>query len=354
MDEDDFEEQTERYLADGRRNVQNAELIFNWCANIRVTRSGGVGMIEQMTGVPIGHMGLACSHASGGGLSCWDIRESFVNFHRRNCDGCEHRTPVKLPNAQHLVDQYKKKLTRQKTERETAHLQAEKDRLKREEQRSLLRTDDPNVIAILDALERLDIVEPPKDVDEQLRASASSISVDENKTIKPEDELLTIARVAPDVWPPELFKHLIGVALSDGPYKLKELASRLLLTLPANDSDKARVCFARLSTSATDEKFVGWGIQHIDLINEKELAEVISSATYRAGQSYGIASRHSSNPDLLNCLAEMFPEAILSQLTKRYKSGNGHDATVASRMIGALGSGFSELIEPYLKVSVVI
>jgi len=55
MDEDDFQHEMMETLAAGERNHENVKLIQNWCGNVRVERSGGIGMIEQMTGVPIGH-----------------------------------------------------------------------------------------------------------------------------------------------------------------------------------------------------------------------------------------------------------------------------------------------------------
>jgi hypothetical protein len=99
------ERDIERAVADGERNVQTAKLIHNWCAHIRILRDGARGMVEQMTGAPIGHASVDCEFAKDQrGLMTWDWAEAAISFHDRNCVGCEHRKPVGLPNISKLVE----------------------------------------------------------------------------------------------------------------------------------------------------------------------------------------------------------------------------------------------------------
>jgi hypothetical protein len=79
------------------------ELVGKWCAHARAKRMGGVGMIEQMTGLPISHFSMECDHAPEGGMAAWDFGESALDFYDRNCASCTVRKPVGLPNLSKLV-----------------------------------------------------------------------------------------------------------------------------------------------------------------------------------------------------------------------------------------------------------
>jgi hypothetical protein len=82
----------------GERNRTGFELVRNWCAHVRIEKFGGTGVIEEMTGLPIGNHGLKCDHATPGGIYSWDIRESALDFYDRNCVDCKKRKPAGVPN----------------------------------------------------------------------------------------------------------------------------------------------------------------------------------------------------------------------------------------------------------------
>jgi hypothetical protein len=44
----------QRAIEIGQRNAAVIELLQNWCAHARVIHDGGCGVVEQMTGLPIG------------------------------------------------------------------------------------------------------------------------------------------------------------------------------------------------------------------------------------------------------------------------------------------------------------
>lgn len=92
-------------IAAGQRNAEVMELMHNWCAHARARRIGGVGMVEQMTGLPISHFSMECDHAPVGGMGCWDFGESALDFYDRNCVSCALRQPVGLPNLSRLVSE---------------------------------------------------------------------------------------------------------------------------------------------------------------------------------------------------------------------------------------------------------
>jgi len=64
----------------------------------RIENHGGVGLIQVQTGLPIGHLAMACDYAaSGSTMASWDLADAALDFHGRNCVGCTYRKPVSLP-----------------------------------------------------------------------------------------------------------------------------------------------------------------------------------------------------------------------------------------------------------------
>ncbi len=87
----------------GEHNRATMELVRNYCGQARIKKFGGVGMIEQMTGLPIGNHGLECAHATAGGMFTWDFREAALDFYDRHCVDCDQRKPIGVPNLLTLV-----------------------------------------------------------------------------------------------------------------------------------------------------------------------------------------------------------------------------------------------------------
>jgi hypothetical protein len=87
----------------GERNRSTMELVRNWCSHARVEKFGGTGMVEQVTGLPIGNHGLKCDHAIAGGMYTWDLRDAALDFYDRNCVDCKKRKAVGVPNLSMLV-----------------------------------------------------------------------------------------------------------------------------------------------------------------------------------------------------------------------------------------------------------
>jgi hypothetical protein len=95
--------QVQRAIAIGEANKRVLELVQNWCAHVTVKKQGWGGLLEQMSGLPIGLRSLTCPHASAAGFSGMDLKFIALDFHDRNCVGCTHRKPVRLPNLSELV-----------------------------------------------------------------------------------------------------------------------------------------------------------------------------------------------------------------------------------------------------------
>lgn len=331
MDKDDFDKRSEQYVADGIRNVENAGLIENWCSHIEITRSSGRGLLEEMTGVPIGHMGVTCQHSNGGSMQSWDIRDSFVNFYENNCAKCSFRNIKNIPNAQPIIDEYISRKKANQTAREEAEQKANSERLDRKKVRKGLLNDNPNVTAIVSALNHLDA------------------GTENTKGVPPKDELIELAKLASDVWTAEIIEHLFQTSLSDVPHKLKSTCAQLLLILHASKEQKARSCFSVLDIGASDS-LAEWASENIELATDSEIQDIILGAIYRASRSYGISmGSRRSHSDLLFAIANKFPKSIKVFLKESYDTNDGHGATTAARAITVLAEFYPEIIKPHLR-----
>ena len=90
-DVDQFESEQERYIAIGRRNAEVIGLFEQFCANIRVEVTGGTGMLEVATGLPIGQRAFRCAYASGGIMAGVVLEDLAVEFYEEHCRGCTDR-----------------------------------------------------------------------------------------------------------------------------------------------------------------------------------------------------------------------------------------------------------------------
>lgn len=151
------EAEFERHVRTGERNKQVLELVHNWCSHAEVRNHGGVGLIAQWTGLPLGMFGMHCDHAPAGGLAGWYLENSVLDFYDRNCVHCDKRQPVRLPNIIQLVGKRDREAARRKEQAELAQAAAEAARDARKQRRDALRVGQSAAIcALLDDLESLD------------------------------------------------------------------------------------------------------------------------------------------------------------------------------------------------------
>jgi hypothetical protein len=141
----------------GELNRSTMELVRNWCSHVRVKKFGGTGMIEQMTGLPIGNHGLECDHATAGGMYTWDLRESALDFYDRNCVDCKKRKPVGVPNLSSLIKERADQRTVEAKKVAAAQSKAAEERDARRLTRSRLREGlGPLSSAIIDHIDEFD------------------------------------------------------------------------------------------------------------------------------------------------------------------------------------------------------
>ncbi len=176
-----------RALEIGAKNRRTLDLLQKWCAHVHIQKAGGVGLIEQMTGDPIGHHFVVCEHAAPGGWASWDLAESALQFHDTNCVGCPHRKPVGFPNLAELVAERDAAVRRKELEEErAAQIANTAQAARRAERAALRRTLDPVQATLVDQLEALD-------------GGGREIS---------DEALATTAGLAPEAFAPQLVEHL--------------------------------------------------------------------------------------------------------------------------------------------------
>jgi Fe-S-cluster formation regulator IscX/YfhJ len=141
----------------GEANAKIVALAQNWCAHLQIQRWGGTGMVEEMTGLPVGTRFFKCDYASATGMAGMDLRHIALDFYDRNCKGCDKRHPVRMPNLGDLVaerEEFAKDQERANSKiREAKTAAYETRREARNEAR--LNCDEPTA-GLIDAIERLD------------------------------------------------------------------------------------------------------------------------------------------------------------------------------------------------------
>lgn len=187
MDDDDIEEAKQI----GVRNREVIRLAATWCKHIRVDRRHmGIGMIEEMTGLPISGGTFTCEHRKGASPSGMQLEPIALDYYERNCVGCSHRAPTgMLPNLGTWADDIIDKRKRQETEVAAKHARDDEAREARRSARRLaMGTPSAVTQSVLDLVDRLDAREHDPHAGEELAA---------------------LAKLHPESLEPELVEHLL-------------------------------------------------------------------------------------------------------------------------------------------------
>lgn len=211
------EDRIQQAIEAGQKNLQTMKLIRNWCANAKVVKHGGSGLVEMQTGLPIGHHFIECPHAPAGGMAAWDLADTAIDFYDRNCVDCKVRKPVGMPNILGLVAERDKKKKAREAE-QARYAQATADRLAaREQQRSGIRQS-------LTALQA---------------ATLDQISeLDRTRSDEAAAGLVELSELAPETFAPAIVEHLLDMAAS-GEHWLIEPSLKALRKL---SPDSKRLC----------------------------------------------------------------------------------------------------------------
>lgn len=222
----------------GQKNLQTMKLIRNWCANAKVVKHGGTGLVEMQTGLPIGNHFIECPHAPASGMAAWDLADTAIDFYDRNCVDCKVRKPVAIPNISGLVAERDKKKTAREAE-QARYAQATADRLvAREQQRSGIRQ---NLTALQSAT-----LEQISELDKTRSEVAAA-------------GLVELSELAPETFAPTIVEHLFDTAASGERW----LVGPSLQALRKLTSDPKRLCDLALRVLRS------YNVRHIAAIVEE-------------------------------------------------------------------------------------
>lgn len=222
----------QRAIEIGHRNTDGFAVVKNWCAHIRIERFGGVGMVEEATGLPIGMHGLACDHAPAGGLSSWDIRDAALYFYDRNCHRCTLRKAVGVPNLSSWVTARDEEVAKREAEEKVEARRIAAELAERQAARTELRGRlQPAAADVIDQIGELDLQRTPE------------LAV----------RLVETARLAPEAFPRAVVELAFGLLEAHEQW-FDEAGLRVLAALGADSRRLARcamICLQRCSATRT-------------------------------------------------------------------------------------------------------
>jgi len=212
-----LEDEIQQAVEAGQKNLRTMKLIRNWCANAKVVKHGGTGLVELQTGLPIGHHFIECPHAPAGGMAAWDLADTAIDFYDRNCADCRVRKPVSMPNIIDLVAERDKK-KKALEDKQARYAQETAERLAaREEQRSGIR-------------QRLTALQA---------TTLDHISeLDRTRSDEAAAGLVELSELAPETFAPALVDHVFDMAASGESWLIRPS----LRALRKVSSDPNRLC----------------------------------------------------------------------------------------------------------------
>jgi hypothetical protein len=318
----DTEQRIQDAVAAGERNKMVMELVHNWCRHARVRKLGGTGMVEAVTGLPIGHHAMACDYAAAPGMGTWDLAEAALDFHDRNCVGCAHRDPVALPNLSKLVEERDRARAREAAQQD-AHAQ---EVVARREVRSKHRADLRTKLPVLAAA----IVDLVGELDDGSSKDAGA-------------RLLSSAELASDTFDPLVIDYLFEL-LERRERWFDEVGLKVLRQLKADPSRLTRcamMVLADLWAGSTAAEIVE---SHARLVDESQVAAALPALIERAHpRRYPMQHELVSIPGPLIALHRARPAAVehaLGSLLDRYEP---HFVSVGARGIECLSEVSSSL-----------
>lgn len=216
---DDFEDGISEAKEAGQKNLKALSLLKNWCFHAEYVRSAGRGMIEEQTGLPIGHMGVECKYSQKSSMMSWLLEDSIYDFYQNNCKSCKERVGVGFPNIIDIIGPREKAAEQRKIERENAenerklkqdHRRAERDNIRHE-----LSLDETFVIDLLNDL-------------------------DDEKVSKSDPRLVQLAKLAPESFTRRIIDLLISsIEFEHLPYRVT--IARALLNATLELSEKLKI-----------------------------------------------------------------------------------------------------------------
>ena len=311
------DEDFQNALEGGQRNFAGFKLVRNWCSHVRIEKFGGTGIVEQMSGLPIGNHGLKCDHAPLGGMYTWDIREAALDFYDRHCVDCKMRKPVAVPNLLKWVKERDDARAAQERQAETDRLRQQREREARRAARTQLREGlDALSAALIDHLDEFD----------------------DNRDREHRDRLCESARMAPEHFAPPVIAHIFD--LTEREPWFTEAGLTVLDHLKADPARLAALALAALKTTWPIETPARILTDRVALVDAEKIANVLPPIIELAFPSDdffpGPRRPVAPEPELLRVLWATHPTAVRKGLTALFASRRYYDIELAARGLVAL------------------
>lgn len=298
-----------RHFDLGHENARIMELAANHCRHMRFVESGGRGMLEEVSGLPLNSRRVECPVAIG---NTSGMRLDYVTFgfYTEHCVGCDMRDPTgRLPTLQTEALARQQRAEAQEAERAEELRVRGVARAQRVERRRGLRvTADPATTGILDDLDVLD-PDPAVDLDADATAAARR-------------RLTTVAGRAADRFDERLIDELFDAVESVGLVELleplrhltsrrPELAGRLvtaaltaLRTFPSLEAGRCLTDHPDLVDAAAVDDGVIWAV--VALAGSKTPGDHHFSGPTPVVQA--------NDPGPLRVLADLCPDKLVARL----------------------------------------
>ncbi|WP_114905915.1 hypothetical protein [Ornithinimicrobium murale] len=305
MDEAEFA----RQLDLGRENARIIELAANHCRHMRFVESGGRGMLEEMSGLPLNSRRVECPVAIGN-MSGMQLDHVTFGFYGEHCVGCDMRDPTgRLPNLESEAQERQQRTQAEEAERaEELRVRGVARAGRVERRRSLRATADPAIAGILDDL---DVLDPDP-----------AVEADPDATAAARRRLTTVAGRAADRFDERIIDELFDAVESVGLAELleplrhltarrPELAGRLVAAalgalrgFPSLEAGRCLTDHPELVDAGTVDDAVIWSV--VALAGSKTPDEHHLSGPMSVVQA--------NDPGPLRVLAELCPDKVTAQL----------------------------------------
>ncbi|NVD43188.1 hypothetical protein HT585_30430 [Ensifer sp. HO-A22] len=319
----------------GERNRDTMMLVRNYCAHARVERFGGIGMLVQVTGLPIGHHGMRCDFAPEGGMSSWDLRDAVIDFYDRNCENCAHRKPIGLPNLLEIIAERDRERTRREAE------------VKADEQASA------TALAERDAV-RAALLPRLGPVGRTLLEDIGAFDADRSSDNC--ERVTQSARLAPEYFSPELVEYVF--ALASAQRWFAEPALTILAAVGADDTLIVKLAISILQPGYPSQVAIEKLLARLNAIPAGSVANILSAAIDLASPDdrdfiYGDGERRlAGNAAFLEALWLQFPDEVIAVIEKMLLGGKRSALERAGRGLHVLQASDPNAAKPILRTLV--
>ncbi|GIF64140.1 hypothetical protein Ais01nite_21750 [Asanoa ishikariensis] len=293
----------------GHENARVMELATNHCRHMRFVESGGRGMLEDVTGLPLNMRRVECPVAIGN-TSGMRLDHLTFDFYAEHCGGCEMRSPTgRLPNLETEAHARRERAAvAEAEEAEALRLRVVARAERSERRRSLRAMEDPVSSGILDDL---DVLDPDPAADGDLDATKGA-----------RRRLTTIAGRASDRFDLAIIDELFDLVEKVGVSELLEPLRHLASQRPELGDRLVTAALAELRSKPSIE--AGRCLtDHASLIDPAAVdGAVIWSAVALAGSKTSEDHHFSgptpvvqaNDPGPLRVLADLAREAVVERL----------------------------------------